>query len=205
MTSLKTVLQTACILLFAIAVQAQAPAGGATGARGRGPAGPGLTLRSPDFSDGGVIPDKFTQAVSNPVSPELDWTHVPAGTVTFALITDDLDTALQHSANEVLHWMAFNIPGSSTQLQQGVPTEVQLPDGTVQAQNSGRHAGFMGPGAPAAGPDHHYAFQLFALDEKLSLGPDATRQQVIDAMQGHILGKGVLVGRFHRPQSPPIQ
>jgi phosphatidylethanolamine-binding protein (PEBP) family uncharacterized protein len=62
----------------------------------------------------------------------------------------------------------------------------------------------MGPGAPAAGPDHHYTFELFALDTKLDLGPDATRQQVLDAMQGHIVGKAAMVGRFHRPQ-PPAQ
>ena len=56
----------------------------------------------------------------------------------------------------------------------------------------------MGPGAPAAGPYHHYTFELFALDKKLDLGPDATREDVLKAINGHILGKGVLVGRFHR-------
>jgi phosphatidylethanolamine-binding protein (PEBP) family uncharacterized protein len=56
----------------------------------------------------------------------------------------------------------------------------------------------MGPGAPAAGPYHHYTFELFALDTKLELGPDATRDDVLKAMQGHILGKAVLEGRFHR-------
>ena len=56
----------------------------------------------------------------------------------------------------------------------------------------------MGPGAGAAGPYHHYTFELFALDTKLDLGPDATRDQVVAAMQGHILGKGVLATRFHR-------
>jgi hypothetical protein len=56
----------------------------------------------------------------------------------------------------------------------------------------------MGPGAGAAGPYHHYTFQLFALDTKLSLGADATRDDLISAMNGHILGKGVVVGRFHK-------
>ena len=56
----------------------------------------------------------------------------------------------------------------------------------------------MGPGAPPAGPYHHYTFELFALDTKLDLGADATRADVLNAMQGHIIGKGVLVGRFHR-------
>lgn len=56
----------------------------------------------------------------------------------------------------------------------------------------------MGPGGSTAGPYHHYTFELFALDTKLDLGPDATRVDVLKAMDGHILGKAVLVGRFHR-------
>ena len=52
--------------------------------------------------------------------------------------------------------------------------------------------------APAVGPHHHYTIELFALDTKLDLGPDATRADVLKAIDGHILGKGVLVGRFHR-------
>jgi len=56
----------------------------------------------------------------------------------------------------------------------------------------------MGPGAGAAGPYHHYTFELFALDTKLDLKEDASRADVTKAMDGHILGKGILVGRFHR-------
>jgi Raf kinase inhibitor-like YbhB/YbcL family protein len=164
-----------------------------------GPQGPGLTLTSPDFEDGGVIPNKYTQAVPDAVSPKLEWTHVPPGTQSFALIMSDPDTALQKKTNEVLHWMIFNIPGTAHELPQGVPAgQAELPDGAIQPKNTRGQAGFMGPGAPAAGPYHHYTFELFALDEKLSLGPDATRQQVLEAMDGHILGKGVLVCRFHR-------
>jgi Raf kinase inhibitor-like YbhB/YbcL family protein len=191
-----------------VAASAQTPSatpaqGTATG-RGRGPAGPGLTLTSPDFTDGGVIPDKFTMDVPNPVSPELDWTNVPAGTVSFVLILHDPDTSIQRKTDDVLHWMVFNIPGSAHQLAQGQPTDAQLPDGTIQAKNLRGNPGFMGPGAGAAGPYHHYTFELFALDEKLDLGPDATRAQVLDAMQGHIVGKAVLEGRFHRT-APPAQ
>jgi Raf kinase inhibitor-like YbhB/YbcL family protein len=174
----------------------QAPAQG----RGRGPQGPGLTLTTPDFTDGSTIPDKYTAASQQPVSPELDWTNVPAGTVSFVLILHDPDTALQKKTDDVLHWMVFNIPGTSHQLSQGLESTAQLPDGTIQAKSLRGAPGYMAPAAPPAGPDHHYTFELFALDEKLDLAADATRQQVVDAMQGHILGKGVLVGRFHRPQ-----
>ena len=133
------------------------------------------------------------------VSPKLEWTHVPPGTVSFALILHDPDAALQRKTDDVLHWMIFNIPGSATELPGGVPAgQAELSDGAIQAKNLRGMPGFMGPGAPAAGPYHHYTFELFALDTKLSLGPDATRADVLNAMNGHILGKGVLVCRFHR-------
>jgi len=168
--------------------------------KGKGnPPGPGLTLTSPDFEDGGIIANKYTQAVPDAVSPKLEWTHVPPGTVSFALILHDPDAALQRKIDDVLHWMIFNIPGTATELPQGVPAgQAELADGAIQAKNLRGMPGFMGPGAPAAGPYHHYTFELFALDTKLSLGPDASRADVLNAMNGHILGKAVLVARFHR-------
>ena len=162
------------------------------------PAVPGLTLTSPDFEDGGVIPNKFTQAVDMYVSPKLEWTHVPPNTASFVLIMHDPDVALDKKTGDVLHWLAFNIPGTATGLPGAVPTNPNLPDGTVQGKNRGGVFGYRGPGAPAVGPYHHYTLELFALDTKLTLGSDASRDDVLAAMQGHILGKGVLVGRFHK-------
>jgi Raf kinase inhibitor-like YbhB/YbcL family protein len=159
---------------------------------------PGLTLTTTGFEDGGIIPNKYSQADPNPVSPPLQWSHVPAGTVSFVLLMHDPDTALQKKLGDVTHWMAFNIPGTATSLPEGVPPTAQLPDGTVQIKNLRGNVGFMGSGAGAAGPYHHYTWELFALDTKLDLGPDATRAEVLQAMDGHIIGKGVLVGRFHR-------
>src|SRR5580700_1753886 len=168
------------------------------GGRGRGPAGPGLTLTSPDFEDGAVIPNKYTQADPNPVSPKLEWKNVPAGTVSFVLLMHDPDVAMGKKTDDVTHWMAFNIPGTATELAGGQSADPKLADGTIQIMNTGRKVGFMGPGAGAAGPYHHYTFELFALDTKLDLGPDATRADVMKAMDGHVIGKGVLEGRFHR-------
>jgi Raf kinase inhibitor-like YbhB/YbcL family protein len=157
-----------------------------------------LTLASPAFEDGSIIPGKYTQAVTDFVSPQLQWTNVPPNTVSFVLIAHDPDVALDKKVGDVLHWMAFNIPATATGLPEGVPATATLPDGTVQAKNRRGAIGFLGPGAPAVGPYHHYTFELFALDTKLSLGPDATRAEVLAAIDGHILGKGVLVGRFHK-------
>ena len=171
---------------------------GSAFAQGKAAPKPGLTLTSPDFTDGGVIPNKFTQADPAPVSPKLDWTNVPDGTVSFVLLLHDPDVGFQKKTDDVLHWMAFNIPGSATGLAGGQSADAKLPDGTVQLVNTGRKVGFMGPGAGAAGPYHHYTFELFALDTKLDLGPEATRADVMKAMDGHVIGKGVLEGRFHR-------
>jgi Raf kinase inhibitor-like YbhB/YbcL family protein len=165
------------------------------------PAKPGLTLTSPAFEDGSIIPNKYTQAAApaTPVSPKLEWTHVPEGTVSFALIVHDPNTSLNKSTTEVLHWMIYNIPGTATGLPEGMSDQAQLPDGATQATNRGRKIGYMGMGAGAQGPYHDYTFELFALDTKLTLGPDADRAAAMAAMDGHILGKGVLVGRYHRP------
>ena len=178
------------LTVAAVALAQQAPQ--------KAPPRPGLTLSSPAFEDGAIIPNKYTQADPNPVSPKLEWTNVPAGVVSFALIMHDPDTAPNKKAEDILHWMAFNIPGSATGLPEGVPATANLPDGTVQAKGFRGMVGFMGPGAGAAGPYHNYTLELYALDTKLDLGLDATRADVLRAMDGHVVTKATLVGRFHR-------
>lgn len=177
--------------------QPQPAAPGGRG-QGRGPATPGLTLTTTAFEDGGIIPNKYTSAEPAPVTPKLTWTNVPANTVSFALIMHDPDVAIQRKVDDVLHWLVFNIPGTARELAEGIPATATLLDGTIQGKGIGGTTGYRGPGAGAAGPYHHYTWELFALDIKLDLTPDATRADVLKAIDGHILGKGVLVGRFHR-------
>jgi len=195
----RTVIAPIAIVTAAIGVAASQGGGQPPAARGNAPARPGLTLTTSAFTDGGEIPQKYTQAVQSPVSPKLEWTNVPDGTVTFVLNMLDPDTALQRKTDTVVHWVAFNIPGTARELPENVPPNAQLPDGTVQIKNQGGVVGFRGPGAPAIGPNHHYTWELYALDTKLDLGPDATRADVLKAIDGHILGKAVLMGRFKRP------
>jgi len=181
------------ILAATLGASAQTPAAPA-------PTKPRLALTTTAFEDGGIIPDMYTMAATGTaVSPHLVWANVPDGTVSFALILHDPDTALMKKTDQVLHWMIFNIPGTARELPQGVPAVAQLPDGSIQSLNQSKKVGYMGMGAAAVGPYHHYTFDLYALDTKLSLGPDATQADVLNAMEGHILMKGVLVGRFHRP------
>jgi Raf kinase inhibitor-like YbhB/YbcL family protein len=184
--------------MSAMGLMAQAPTTPAPAAHA--PSGPGLTLTTTAFTDGGIIPDKYTMAVTgDAVSPALAWDHVPDGTVSFVLTVRDPDTSVKRKTDEVLHWLFFNIPATARALPEGIPAEAQRPDGAIQALNQKNKVGYMGMGAPAVGPYHHYLFALYALDTKLDLGPDATLPDVQNAMQGHILGKGVLIGLFHMP------
>jgi Raf kinase inhibitor-like YbhB/YbcL family protein len=93
--------------------------------------------------------------------------------------------------------MVFNIPASTAGLPEGVPATANMPDGAIQAKHSRGAVGYMAPGAPA-GPYHHYIFELYGLDTKLDLGPDATRADVLKAMDGHVVAKASMTGRFHR-------
>ena len=182
------------------AARGAAPGGGQGRGGGRGPAAPPLVMTTTAFEDGGIIPAKFVGGMG--VSPELKWTQVPMGTVTFALLMHDPDVALQRSTLDVTHWLVWNIPGTSTGLAEGVMPAAELPDGTRQV--SLRAAGYMGPGAPANGPYHHYTFELYALDTKIDVPAGtpqeaaATRAAVMKAIDGHALGKAVIVGRFHQ-------
>lgn len=192
---LKKMFYAVAVLAFTVTLALpQGKGGGGKGA----PKGPGMALSSPDFQDGGIIPDKFTQADPMPVSPRLEWTNVPEATQSFVLIMHDPDNALNGGTDDVLHWMMFNIPGTARSLAGGLPLDAQLPDGTTQAKGI-RNVGYMGPGNAAINPYHHYTLELYALNAKLTLGPDATRADVMKAMDTHTVGKAVLVGRFKRP------
>jgi Raf kinase inhibitor-like YbhB/YbcL family protein len=182
---------------------AQQPAAGQRGAGGgRGPAVPPLIMTSSAWEDGGVIPDKYTQAAgATSPSPKLDWSQVPPGTQSFVLLLHDPEPVLaKGSKMDITHWLIWNIPATATGLPEGV-AQGELPDGSRQV--SLRSNSYMGPGAPA-GPYHHYTFELYALDTKLEVPQGtpqeaaATRTAVVNAMDGHVLGKAVLVARFHR-------
>jgi Raf kinase inhibitor-like YbhB/YbcL family protein len=196
-----TVFGTAIVAASIAAAQPPAGGGGQARGGGRGPATPPLIMTTTAWEDGGVIPEKYTQASSSPVSPELKWSQVPPGTQSFVLLMHDPEPVLNKGSKmDITHWLAWNIPGTSTGLSEGV-AQGELPDGTRQV--SLRSNAYMGPGAPP-GPYHHYTFELYALDTKLEVPQGtpqeaaATRTAVVNAMDGHVLGKAVLVGRFHR-------
>ena len=160
---------------------------------------PRFMLSTTSFEDGGIIPLRYTAASpAAPVTPHLTWDYVPDGTVSFALIVVDPEVLINKTVRVMPHWMIFNIPGTARELPEGIPAVAQLPDGAIQLVSQNNKVGYTGMGAYAPGPYHHYTFQLFALDTKLNLGPDATQADLENAMNGHILMKAVIVGRFHR-------
>ena len=188
--------------MVVVASAAQDPAAaGRSGQRGQGAGGPAMTLTTTAFPDGGQIPAKYTQA-GDQISPALTWTNAPQNTQSFVLHMHDLEVARNRTSDDQLHWLVWNIPASATGLPEGVPRGADLPDGSHQVSASGPV--YRGPGAPATGPMHHYTFEIFALDTKLDVPAAAdafeTRTNVMKAMQGHILGKAVYMGLFHRPQ-----
>jgi Raf kinase inhibitor-like YbhB/YbcL family protein len=192
---LMNVMTLAIVMVAGATLAAQNPP-----ARG-GAAAPPMTLTTNGWPDGTDIPAKYTQA-GEQVSPELKWTNAPAGTASFVLLMHDPDVALNGTTDDQLHWLVWNIPGTATGLPEHVPQGAKLADGSMQVSATGPV--YRGPGAAATGPKHHYTIEVFALDAPVNIQPAATWQEtranVVKAMQGHVKGKAVYAGLFHRPQ-----
>jgi Raf kinase inhibitor-like YbhB/YbcL family protein len=177
---------------------AQPPAGQRQGGGGRGRgAVQVMSLTTTSWQDGGVMPLKHTQA-GEEVSPPLSWSNPPETTQSFVLIVHDIDATNADATSDILHWMVWNIPASARGLPEGVPHGT-LADGSRQISVTGPY--YRGPAAPATGPEHHYVFDLYALDAVVdvpAVGQSVlqTRAAVMAAMAGHVRGKGTLIGRF---------
>lgn len=200
------------VLLSAIAVAtlsvpsfAQGPAGG----RGRGPAPPRLvfSVSSPAWPDGSEVPATYTFRGENK-SPEFEfhWTlggnsaSAPENLQSYAVIFHDIENSTNKTPVDTLHWSAFNIPATAKGLPEGLGSG-DLPDGTRNGPGIAAGRGtpaYFGPGA-GPGPFHHYVFEFYALDTKLDLPAKTTRDELMKAMDGHVIGKAAYVGRYHAP------
>jgi Raf kinase inhibitor-like YbhB/YbcL family protein len=149
-----------------------------------------LLIESKAFPDGGIVPDKFASRGGN-VQPDFKISNAPADTQSFAIILHDIDVGVGGSADDVLHWVAFNIPGTTKQIAEG-----KLPEGSVHGKNMRGANAYMGPGAPPGPRYHHYVFEFYALNSKLDLPESASRPELIAAMKGKVLAKAAYVGRF---------
>src|SRR5688572_21352444 len=173
--------------------------GGGQGRGGRGGGGgisPQLVITVDGYEDGAMMPAKYSGRGGN-VSPKISWTGAPPTTQAFAIIFHDMDPALANGTEDVLHWMVWDIPATATGLPEAVPAG-DLPDGTRQGRGITGQNAYFGPGPPAP-RTHHYVFEVYALNAKLGLPATATRAEVLAALQGKVVGKGVYVGRFRAP------
>jgi Raf kinase inhibitor-like YbhB/YbcL family protein len=187
---------------------AQAPAGPPGGGRGAaGPPRPVFSVSSSAWADGGEVPlhNAFRGDNKSPAF-EFHWTlgnnpgTAPDTLKTYALIFHDIENSTNKTTTDTLHWSAFNIPGTAKGMPEGLGPG-DLADGTrngpgIASARPGGQPSYFGPGA-GVGPFHHYVFEFYALDTKLDLPANTTREDLMKAMDGHVIGKAAYVGRFH--------
>ena len=148
-----------------------------------------INITSTAFEEGGMIPAKYT-CDQEDVSPPLAWDSVPEGTKSLALICDDPDAPM----GTWIHWVLFNIPAGVSELSENVPPERELDSGGKQGMNDFGRIGYGGPCPP--GGTHRYYFKLYALDIEIDLNPGATKEQLLKAMENHILAEAQLMGKY---------
>lgn len=154
-----------------------------------------FTLESPAFSEGALIPPRYTCEGEN-VSPPLRWSEPPAGTRCFALIVDDPDAPDPAAPKRVwVHWLAWNLPASLRELPEGATGALPAP------AREGRHdddgPGYDGPCPPIG--THRYRHTLFALDAMLpDMGSETRRRELEGAMRGHVLAQHTLTGLYRK-------
>ncbi|HEV3330738.1 MAG TPA: YbhB/YbcL family Raf kinase inhibitor-like protein [Bryobacteraceae bacterium] len=167
-----------------------------------------LSVTSTAWPDGGEVPMANAGRGGNK-SPafEFHWSMgtepaaAPDTLQTYAVIFHDIENSTNKTTTDTLHWSAFNIPGTAKGLPEGLGPG-DLADGTRNgpgiAARGGNPGAYFGPGA-GPGPIHHYVFEFYALDTKLDLPATTTREDLLKAMDGHVIGKAAYYGRFHAP------
>lgn len=167
-----------------------------------------LWVTTTAWPDGAEIPMRYASRGENK-SPafEFHWNlgtdsaAAPDNLQSYAVVFHDIDNPTNKTTVDTLHWTVFNIPGTAKGLPEGLGPG-DLPDGTRNgpgnASRGGRQPVYVGPGA-GPGPLHHYVFEFYALDTKLDLPANTTREDLLKAMDGHVVGKSAWYGRFHTP------
>lgn len=144
------------------------------------------------FQNGEAIPIKYSSDGEN-LSPALQWSGIPQGSHSLALIMDDPDAPI----GTFTHWVIYNLPVDLNGLQEGIPKTAAISGLGIQGVNSFRKVGYDGP-CPPRGANHRYFFKLYALDLAPSLPSGLDSAGLQRAMQGHILARGQGMGTFQR-------
>jgi Raf kinase inhibitor-like YbhB/YbcL family protein len=165
---------------------------------------PRLRLTIPSFSDAGPIPLQHTcyAAGGKAISPALRWAHVPEGTRSFVLMLTGPENHRRRGHTVAFFWGRWNIPASATQLPEGQPVGVEQQDGSRHMASDDGIMGYDPPCAPPGAGPIHYQYKLYALDQMLPLPADASRDAVMQAMEGHIIGASVYYGVLERSPQP---
>jgi Raf kinase inhibitor-like YbhB/YbcL family protein len=150
-----------------------------------------MKVTSSAFSEGTMIPNKFTCDDIN-ISPPLEWSQVPEGTKTFAIICNDPDAP----AGDWVHWVLYNLPPNISEFKENVPKVEILSNGAIQGKNDFGRIGYGGPCPP--GGTHRYYFRVYALTKELYVKAGITKTELLKAMEGSILAEGELMGRYKR-------
>jgi Raf kinase inhibitor-like YbhB/YbcL family protein len=150
-----------------------------------------FALGSEAFAPQAMIPPRYT-CDGLGISPPLQWEHAPSGTASLALIVDDPDAP----AGTWVHWVIYDLPPEPHELTESSSADAELPSGARHGKNSWGRLGYGGPCPPSG--THRYVFKLYALDTVLGLAAGATKEQLLQAMEGHILGQAELVGVYKR-------
>lgn len=142
-----------------------------------------MKITSSVFKHHALIPAKYTCQGDN-INPPLSIADIPEGTQTLALINDDPDAPM----GTWDHWVLFNIEPVKKIAENTAP-------GTQGKNSWGRHE-YGGPCPPSG--THRYFFKLYALDSLLELPEGATKHEVEEAMEGHILAQAELIGLYKK-------
>ena len=163
---------------------------------------PRLRLTIPSFSDAGPIPLPFTcyadGGIEKALSPALRWANAPATTRSFVVTLTGPENHRKGSHTVAFFWGRWNIPATARELAEGQPRGAAFPDGSRHVASDDGIMGYDPPCAPPGAGPIHYQFKLYALDQMLSLPADATRDAVMQAMDGHIVGASVYYGTLER-------
>ncbi|MBD2596501.1 YbhB/YbcL family Raf kinase inhibitor-like protein [Nostoc spongiaeforme FACHB-130] len=147
-----------------------------------------MKLASTAFTANAFIPTKYT-CDGNDISPPLTWNDVPKDAQSIALIVDDPDAP----GETFVHWVVYDLPATVSQVPEKIASQ-DLPG--IQGKNDFGKLGYGGPCPPNG--THRYFFKLYALDKKLGLITGATKEQVLNAMKGHVLAEAELIGKYSR-------
>lgn len=150
-----------------------------------------LKLTSSAYQNEEKIPSRYTCDGDN-ISPPLQWSNVPQGIKSFALIFEDPDAP----AKTWVHWLLYNIPADQRKLEEHIPSTDILANGAVHGINDFKKKDYRGPCPP--GDTHRYFMKLYALDNELDLGPGATKTELLGAIEGHIMEEAELMGEYTR-------